>query len=210
MATRTGRSCAIVCDETGRIIDGDQLIGLIALAFKESGRLAHDTVVTTVMSNIGLEKALADAGIRMERAKVGDRYVVEAMRAGGFNLGGEQSGHLVLSDFATTGDALIAALQVLSLLVSSGKKASDLLRVFTPAPQILKNVRYAPGADPLGAEAVQAAISAGEARLNGKGRLLVRKSGTEPLIRVMAEGDRKLVVNVVDDICAAVTAASRA
>ncbi|MCH8489801.1 MAG: phosphoglucosamine mutase [Oceanicaulis sp.] len=200
----------IVCDETGRIIDGDQLIGLIALAFKASGQLAHDTVVTTVMSNIGLEQALADAGIRMERARVGDRYVVEAMRAGGYNLGGEQSGHLVLSDFATTGDALIAALQVLSLLVSSGKKASELLRVFTPAPQILKNVRYAPGADPLGADAVQAAIQAGEKRLNGKGRLLVRKSGTEPLIRVMAEGDRKLGVNVVDDICAAVTAAARA
>lgn len=198
----------IVCDETGRIIDGDQLIGLIALAFKASGQLAHDTVVTTVMTNIGLEKALAEAGIRMERAKVGDRYVVEAMRAGGYNLGGEQSGHLVLSDFATTGDALIAALQVLSLLVSSGKRASQLLRVFTPAPQTLKNVRYAPGADPLGAEAVQAAIAAGEAQLNGKGRLLVRKSGTEPLIRVMAEGDSKLALNVVDDICAAVTAAS--
>ncbi len=199
----------ILCDEAGRIIDGDQLIGLIALAWKKAGKLTDDKIVTTVMSNMGLEQALQNAGIAMERTKVGDRYVVEAMRAGGINVGGEQSGHIVLSDFATTGDALIAALQVLALIVDSGKPASALLSVFEPAPQILKNVRYAPGADPLKDEAVKAAISEAETQLNGKGRLLVRASGTEPVIRVMAEGDSKLVGPVVDTICKAVERVSR-
>ena len=194
----------IVCDETGRIVDGDQLIGLIALSWKRAGKLAGDTIVTTVMSNIALEQALDKAGIAMQRTKVGDRYVVEAMRAGASNVGGEQSGHIVLSDFATTGDALIAALQVLALLVESDKPASKLLTVFTPAPQILKNVRYERGADPLSDAAVKTAIEEGESTLDGKGRLLVRKSGTEPVIRVMGEGDRKLVNTVIDKICKAV------
>ncbi|MCR9129338.1 MAG: phosphoglucosamine mutase [Alphaproteobacteria bacterium] len=197
----------ILCDETGRIVDGDQLIGLIALAWKKAGKLQGDKIVTTVMSNMGLEQKLAEHGIGLERAKVGDRYVVEAMRAGASNLGGEQSGHIVLSDFATTGDALIAALQVLALLVEGDQPASKLLSVFKPAPQILKNVRYAPGARPMEADVVKAAIADAEASLNGKGRLLVRASGTEPVIRVMAEGERKLVVPAVDQICGALESA---
>jgi len=197
----------ILSDETGRIVDGDQLIGLIALAWKKAGKLQGDKIVTTVMSNMGLEQKLAEHGIGLERAKVGDRYVVEAMRAGASNLGGEQSGHIVLSDFATTGDALIAALQVLALLVEGDQPASKLLSVFKPAPQILKNVRYAPGARPMEADVVKAAIADAEASLNGKGRLLVRASGTEPVIRVMAEGERKLVVPAVDQICGALESA---
>jgi phosphoglucosamine mutase len=199
----------ILCDETGRIVDGDQLIGLIALAWKKAGKLQGDRIVATVMSNMGLEQTLAEHGIALERTQVGDRYVVEAMRAGASNVGGEQSGHIVLSDFATTGDALIAALQVLALLIESDQPASKLLTVFKPAPQILKNVRYAPGAAPLEAAAVKSAIAEAEARLKGKGRLLVRASGTEPVIRVMAEGERKLVAPTVDDICEAVTAAGQ-
>ena len=197
----------ILCDEAGKIIDGDQLIGLIALSWKKAGKLGGDGIVTTVMSNMGLEQVLNANGIAMERTRVGDRYVVEAMRAGPANVGGEQSGHIVLSDFATTGDALIAALQVLALVVESGKPASELLNVFEPAPQILKNVRYKPGAQPLDEAAVKAAISEAEAQLDGKGRLLVRASGTEPVIRVMAEGDRRLVGPVVESVCQAVGAA---
>lgn len=197
----------ILCDETGRIVDGDQLIGLIALAWKKAGKLKGDKIVTTVMSNMGLEQKLAEHGIALERAKVGDRYVVEAMRAGASNVGGEQSGHIVLSDFATTGDALIAALQVLALLIEGDKPASKLLSVFKPAPQILKNVRYSAGAKPMEADAVKAAIAEAEAALNGKGRLLVRPSGTEPVIRVMGEGERKLVVPAVDQICGALASA---
>ncbi|WP_429912429.1 phosphoglucosamine mutase [Glycocaulis sp.] len=193
----------ILCDERGKLVDGDQIIGLLATAWKASGQLKGDTVVTTQMSNLGLEQYLEKQKIKLQRTQVGDRYVVEAMRASGANLGGEQSGHVVLSDFATTGDGLIAALQVLSLLIESGKPASQLLKVFTPAPQILKNVRYANGALPLENTRVKEAIAEGETRLNGKGRLLVRKSGTEPLIRVMAEGDRKVIDAVVSDICTA-------
>ncbi|MCC5982512.1 MAG: phosphoglucosamine mutase [Oceanicaulis sp.] len=200
----------VLCDEKGRIVDGDQIIGLLATSWKKSGTLATDTVVTTQMSNLGLEQALEKQGLKLQRTQVGDRYVVEAMRASGANLGGEQSGHIVLSDFATTGDGLIAALQVLSLLIESGKPASELLKVFTPAPQILKNVRYANGALPLENTRVKEAIAEGETRLNGKGRLLVRKSGTEPLIRVMAEGDRKMIEAVVNDICSALDAARSA
>ncbi|MGY6532257.1 phosphoglucosamine mutase [Glycocaulis sp.] len=200
----------VLCDEKGRIVDGDQIIGLLATSWKKSGTLATDTVVTTQMSNLGLEQALEKQGLKLQRTQVGDRYVVEAMRASGANLGGEQSGHIVLSDFATTGDGLIAALQVLSLLIESGKPASELLKVFTPAPQILKNVRYANGALPLENARVKEAIAEGETRLNGKGRLLVRKSGTEPLIRVMAEGDRKMIEAVVSDICSALDAAKSA
>lgn len=195
----------ILCDETGKIIDGDQLIGVIALAWKKAGKLANNRIVTTVMSNMGLEQKLAEHGIEMERTKVGDRYVVEAMRAGASNLGGEQSGHIVLSDFATTGDALTAALQVLALLVEEDKPASKVLSVFKRAPQILKNVRYSPGSAPLDAEPVKTAIAAAETQLKGKGRLLVRASGTEPVIRVMAEGERKLLDPAVDAICDAIS-----
>lgn len=200
----------VLCDEKGRIVDGDQIIGLIALAWKNNGKLSGDTVVTTQMTNLGLEQALNKNGLKLLRTQVGDRYVVEAMRSTRANLGGEQSGHIVLSDFATTGDGLIAALQVLSLLIESGKPASELLKVFTPAPQILKNVRYTHGAKPLDNAKVKDAIAEGETRLNGKGRLLVRKSGTEPLIRVMAEGDRKMIEAVVNDICSALDEAKSA
>lgn len=196
----------IICDELGRVIDGDQLIGLLALQWKASGQLATDTIVTTQMSNLGLEELLKDNGLKLDRTQVGDRYVVERMRETGANLGGEQSGHIVLSDFATTGDGLIAALQILSHLLNSQKKASQLLRVFEPAPQILKNVRFAPGEKPLESELVKQAISDAETMLNGKGRLLVRKSGTEPVIRVMAEGDKQIIGRAVDSVCDAVRA----
>lgn len=194
----------IVCDETGRIIDGDQLIGLIALQWKQTGQLKTDTIVTTLMSNLGLENMLSENGLNLDRTQVGDRYVVERMRETGANLGGEQSGHIVLSDFATTGDGLIAALQIMSLLVQSDKTASQLLRVFEPAPQLLQNVRFKPGETPLETDQVQSAIADAESLLNGKGRLLVRKSGTEPVIRVMAEGDQALIQKAVDDVCKAV------
>ena len=160
------------------------------------------------MSNLGLERFLGGEGIALHRTAVGDRYVLEAMRAGDFNVGGEQSGHIILSDHATTGDGLVAALQVLAELVEGGVPASELLHRFDPLPQKLKNVRFAGGA-PLDAARVQAAIAEGEARLDGSGRLVIRKSGTEPLIRVMAEGeDEALVSAVVDDICRAVQKAA--
>jgi phosphoglucosamine mutase len=165
-------------------------------------------IVATVMSNLGLERYLAAKGLSLHRTQVGDRYVVEAMRAEGFNIGGEQSGHIVMSDHATTGDGLIAALQVLAQLVESGKPASELLHQFDPLPQLLKNVRFA-GGEPLKDEKVIAAIADAETRLNGTGRLVIRKSGTEPLIRVMAEGeDKKLVEAMVDQICDAVRKAA--
>ncbi|PWE18740.1 phosphoglucosamine mutase [Marinicauda salina] len=197
----------ILCDEAGEIVDGDQVLARIALAWKQTGQLASDTVVATQMSNIGLEKTLAEAGLKLDRTKVGDRYVVERMREIGANLGGEQSGHIVLSEYATTGDGLIAALQVLRLLIESGKPASELLHVFEPSPQLLRNVRYERGASPLDHDDVRAAIAAGEKRLGADGRLLVRKSGTEPVVRVMAEGDRKLIDMVVSEVCAAVEVA---
>lgn len=190
----------IICDETGHVIDGDQLIALLAREWKRAGLLATDSVVATQMSNLGLEQFLETEGLTLDRTQVGDRYVVERMRESGANLGGEQSGHIVLSDYATTGDGLIAALQVLSLLVQSDKPASQLLRVFKPAPQLLKNVRYEPGTAPMERDSVKSAIEAAEAKLGEKGRILVRKSGTEPLVRVMAEGDRKLIAEAVDAI----------
>lgn len=196
----------IVCDENGQVIDGDQIMALIACDWHQAGRLAGSSVVATVMSNLGLERFLADQGVDLVRTAVGDRYVVEVMRADKFNLGGEQSGHLVFRDYATTGDGLIAALQVLAVLVRSDEPASKVCDMFTPLPQLLKNVRYSRGA-PLDAAAVKSAISDGESRLNGSGRVLIRKSGTEPLIRVMAEGeDMDLITQVVDDICAAISA----
>lgn len=199
-----------IVDEKGRIVNGDQILGLIALSWKASGRLANSHVVATQMSNLGLEQALNAADITLERTQVGDRYVVEAMRAGGANLGGESSGHLVLSDFATTGDGLIAALQVLSLLIETQRPASELLSVFNPVPHLLRNVRFEPGAEPLANGAVRDAIARAESLLDGRGRLLVRKSGTEPLIRVMAEGEQASVERAVEDVCAALRAAAAA
>ena len=197
----------IVADERGSIVDGDQLMALIVTDWARRGKLKGGGLVATVMSNLGLERYLTGQGLTLHRTAVGDRYVLEAMRAKGFNVGGEQSGHLILSDHATTGDGLIAALQILAVMVASGKPASELLHSFDPLPQLLKNVRFAGGA-PLDTAPVKAAILAGEARLNGAGRLLIRKSGTEPLIRVMAEGDDiGVVTEVVDEICAAVAAA---
>ena len=197
----------IVVDEKGKIIDGDQLMALITQRWQQDGRLRGGGLVATVMSNLGLERFLKGIGLELFRAQVGDRYVLEMMRARGLNVGGEQSGHIILSDYATTGDGLVAALQVLSVLAATGKPASEVLHLFDTLPQLLKNVRFAGGA-PLEAASVKAAIAAGEARLNGTGRLLIRKSGTEPLIRVMAEGeDIGVVTEVVDEICAAVAAA---
>ena len=199
----------ILIDEQGRVADGDQIMGLIATRWKAAGALKGDTLVATVMSNLGLEQHLAGQGITLKRTAVGDRYVVEAMRAGGYNLGGEQSGHLVMTDHATTGDGLIAGLQFLAAMVETGQKASRLSRVFDPVPQKLVNVRYTNGKTPLESASVQKVIAAGEARLSGTGRLLIRKSGTEPLIRVMGEaGDTTLLDAVLGDIVAAVKAAS--
>ena len=198
----------IVVDETGRIIDGDQLMALIATASARRGMLRGGALVATVMSNLGLERFLAGQNIGLVRTQVGDRYVVEEMRANGYNVGGEQSGHIILSDHGTTGDGLVAALQILAELVESGQKASKLLRQFEPLPQLLKNVRFA-GGQPLEAETVKSAIADAETKLDGKGRLLIRKSGTEPLIRVMAEGeDPALVETLVDQICEAVRKAA--
>jgi phosphoglucosamine mutase len=197
----------IVVDEQGRIVDGDQLMALIGASWQADGRLKGGGVVATIMSNLGLERYFAGLGLTLERAQVGDRYVLEAMRAGGFNVGGEQSGHIILTDHGTTGDGLVAGLQVLAALIRAGRPASEVLRRFEPLPQLLKNVRF-DGAPPLATPGVKAAIAEGEARLAGQGRLVIRKSGTEPLVRVMAEGeDAALVERVVDDICEAVRAA---
>jgi phosphoglucosamine mutase len=195
----------ILCDETGAVVDGDQLMGLTARSWQAAGRLTGGGVVATVMSNLGLEKYLETIGLRLERTQVGDRYVLERMRSGGFNLGGEQSGHIILSEYSTTGDGLIAALQVLAAKVESGAPMSELAQVFTPYPQVLKNVRVS-GTEAMDAPEVLAAVKAGETKLNGEGRILMRPSGTEPLIRVMAEGlDETLVTAVVDDIIDAIT-----
>ncbi|MGR3466214.1 phosphoglucosamine mutase [Limimaricola sp.] len=195
----------MIIDETGQIADGDQLMALMASRWAEAGRLQGGTLVATVMSNLGLERFMTARGLTLERTKVGDRYVVEAMRRGGWNLGGEQSGHIVMTDYATTGDGLLAGLQFLAAMIETGKPASALLRQFDRVPQLLKNVRYAPGQDPLDTAAVKAAISQAEGQLNGKGRLLIRKSGTEPLIRVMAEcEDDGLLSQVVEGIVAEV------
>ncbi len=197
----------IICDENGQVVDGDQIMALVALDWARRGLLVGGGVVATVMSNLGLERALNAAGLSLERTQVGDRYVMERMRAGGFNLGGEQSGHIILHDHATTGDGLMSALQVLAVLVESGRPMSELAKQFETVPQRLENVRYTAG-KPLQNAAVKAAIAEAEARLDGQGRLLVRPSGTEKLIRVMAEGDdAALVRSVVADVVAAVKAA---
>jgi phosphoglucosamine mutase len=198
----------MILDETGQVADGDQLMALMAARWAAAGRLNGGTLVATVMSNLGLERFLAGQGLRLERTAVGDRYVVEAMRAGGWNLGGEQSGHIVMTDYATTGDGLLAGLQFLAAMIDTGKPASALTQSFETVPQMLKNVRYAAGSDPLAADKVVAVIRDAETRLNGRGRLLIRKSGTEPLVRVMAEcEDADLLSEVVDGIVAEVQAA---
>jgi phosphoglucosamine mutase len=200
----------IVIDEQGQTVDGDQIMALIGGQLAARGELRGGGVVATVMSNLGLERYLAGLGLNLERAKVGDRHVLEAMKAGGYNLGGEQSGHMILLDHATTGDGTIAALQVLAALVKSGKRASELLHLFDPVPQLLRNVRFA-GGRPLEDQRVKAAIAHAEAQLAGQGRLVIRASGTEPVIRVMAEGDDADAVEaVVAAICAAVKEAADA
>lgn len=198
----------IVVDEKGRVIDGDQIMALIGASWARQGLLKGGGVVATVMSNLGLERFLEAQGLRLERTKVGDRYVLERMKEGGFNVGGEQSGHMILLDHATTGDGTLAALHLLAELVVAERPASELLHQFDPVPQLLKNVRFA-GGKPLEDKQVMAAIAEGEAALNGRGRLVIRPSGTEPLIRVMAEGDDAgEVERVVDMICDAVRAAA--
>ncbi len=199
----------IVADERGEIVDGDQIMAALGLAWAADGRLRGGGIVATIMSNLGLERRLASEGLTLERTKVGDRYVLERMREGGFNVGGEQSGHMILSDHATTGDGTIAALQLLAALIDSGKPASEFLHLFDKVPQLLKNVRYAKGQRPLDADAVKTAIADGEHELGGAGRVVIRASGTEPVIRVMAEGDNAdRVTQVVDRICAAVEQAA--
>ncbi len=191
----------IVCDENGRVIDGDQIMALIANDWHKAGRLKGGGVVSTVMSNLGLENYLNSFGLDLKRTPVGDRYVAEVMRAASYNLGGEQSGHLIFDDYATTGDGLIAALQVLVVLVTSGKPASEICDMFEPLPQLLKNVRFN-GGSPLENSDVKAAIADAKSILGKSGRVLIRKSGTEPLIRVMAEGEDLAVVEaLVDGIC---------
>ncbi|MFT8612066.1 MAG: phosphoglucosamine mutase [Gluconobacter oxydans] len=200
----------LIADENGNLVDGDQIIGLIAAFWKQHDRLRGNTVVTTVMSNMGLEKALAENGLELLRTAVGDRYVVERMREIGANLGGEQSGHMVLSDYATTGDGLIAALQVLAVSVETKRPASEICRFFTPYPQLLKNVRYS-GTSPMSSPDLAAAKAWADERLAGSGRLVLRASGTEPLIRVMAEAqDEALVHEVVDHVCDVIRAIAHA
>ena len=196
----------IVVDEKGRVIDGDQLMALVATGHARRGALKGGAVVATVMSNLGLEQRLARDSIALTRTAVGDRYVLEEMRRSGCNVGGEQSGHIILTDHATTGDGLVAGLQILAALVEDQKPASELLDQFEPVPQLLKNVRFN-GGEPLERKPVKERIAAAEAQLKGRGRLVIRKSGTEPLIRVMAEGDDPaMVARLVDEICDAVAA----
>ncbi|HXL68547.1 MAG TPA: phosphoglucosamine mutase [Xanthobacteraceae bacterium] len=195
----------VIVDEKGHVVDGDQLLAVIAESFQEDGRLSQPGVVATVMSNLGLERHLAGLDLKLVRTLVGDRYVLEAMRADGYNVGGEPSGHIILSDFATTGDGFVAALQVLAVVRKSERPVSEVCHRFDPLPQVLKNVRFSSGA-PLENAGVRSVIQSGEKRLSGRGRLVIRPSGTEPVIRVMAEGDdRDLVESVVDDVVAALT-----
>jgi phosphoglucosamine mutase len=198
----------MILDQHGTVADGDQIMALLATRWAAEGRLRGGALVATVMSNLGLERHLERQGLRLERTAVGDRYVVEAMRKGGWNLGGEQSGHIVMTDYATTGDGLIAGLQFLAEMARTGQGASNLIRQFETVPQMLKNVRFGAGQEPLAAASVKAVIADAQVRLSGKGRLLIRKSGTEPLVRVMAEAeDEGLLRDVVDGIVAAVEAA---
>ena len=199
----------IIVDEKGAVVDGDQLMAVVAESWNKDNRLTAPGIVATVMSNLGLERFLKGLKLELVRTKVGDRYVVEHMRKHGYNVGGEQSGHMVLSDYSTTGDGLISALQILAVVKKMDKPVSEVCQRFDPVPQLLKNVRYSGGA-PLEADNVKKAITAGEKSLGNKGRLVIRASGTEPLIRVMAEGDEAgLVEKVVDDICNEVQKASQ-
>jgi phosphoglucosamine mutase len=198
----------IIADERGHVIDGDQLMALIATSWHQRGLLQGGGLVATVMSNLGLERFLADHALTLARTKVGDRYVTEHMRANGFNIGGEQSGHIILSDFSTTGDGLLAALQVLAEVKRAGKPASEVCNLFTPLPQILKNVKFKSGR-PLDDNQVMKSIADAERRLGNSGRLVIRPSGTEPLIRVMAEGDDEtLVRSIVDELCGVISKAA--
>ncbi len=194
----------MIADENGHLVDGDQILAVIAGSWRDSGRLRGNGLVATVMSNLGLERHIEELGLSLIRTKVGDRYVVEEMRRGDYNLGGEQSGHVVLSDFTTTGDGLVTALQVLSVVVHSEKSVSEVCRRFEPVPQLLRSVRYR-GGSPLDDETVKAAVVTGRARLGKGGRLLIRPSGTEPVIRVMAEGENEgLIADVVNEIVASI------
>jgi phosphoglucosamine mutase len=198
----------LIVDERGRIVDGDQLLAVIAQSWQADGLLAKPAIVATVMSNLGFERYLATLGIALVRTPVGDRYVLEAMRAQGYNIGGEPSGHIILSDYTTTGDGLLAALQVLAVVKKQGKPVSEVCHRYDALPQVMKNVRYKSG-KPLENANVRSAIKDAEARLNGQGRLIIRPSGTEPVIRVMGEGDDKgLIEEVVDGIVDALTQAA--
>jgi phosphoglucosamine mutase len=200
----------VICDENGTVIDGDQIMALVAESWNQSGRLAGGGVVATVMSNLGLERFLGGIGLQLHRTKVGDRYVVEHMRAHGLNVGGEQSGHIVLSDFSTTGDGLVSALQVMACIKRQGRPASEVCKKFDAVPQVLKNVRFS-GGKPLELPAVKSAIEDARNRLGHSGRIVIRPSGTEPLIRVMAEGDdARLVEQVVDDLVGVIAEAKHA
>jgi phosphoglucosamine mutase len=195
----------LIVDELGHVVDGDQLLAIIAASWKDDGRLQRPGIVSTVMSNLGLERHLSSIGIELVRTPVGDRYVLERMRADGYNVGGEQSGHIILTDYTTTGDGFVAALQLLAVVKRAGKPVSELCHRFEPLPQVLKNVRYQSG-KPLENAAVRTAIASAEQKLGRGGRLLVRPSGTEPVIRVMGEGDDKLLVEAaVDDVIEALT-----
>jgi phosphoglucosamine mutase len=198
----------VIVDEKGQLVDGDQVMAVIAESWQKSGQLAAGGIVATVMSNLGLERYLAGLGLSMHRTPVGDRYVVEHMRKHGFNIGGEQSGHIVLSDFTTTGDGLVSALQVLAVVVATDRRVSEVCSRFERLPQVLRNVRYNNGS-PLEDTRVQSAIDVAKRKLGGSGRLVIRPSGTEPVIRVMAEGDdERLVSSVVGEIVEAVKEAS--
>ena len=198
----------LLSNELGELVDGDQILALIAQSWGQAGRLRGDGVVATVMSNLGLERFLAAEGIGLHRTKVGDRYVVERMRASGSNVGGEQSGHMILSDYATTGDGLVAALQVLAVLVEQQRPASEACRLFQPLPQRLQNVRFV-GRSPLNHPYVVEAVAAATATLGSSGRLLLRESGTEPVVRVMAEGeDDAMVLSIVSGLCETIRSAA--
>jgi phosphoglucosamine mutase len=198
----------IIADDKGQVVDGDQLMALIATSWAKRGELRGGGLVSTIMSNLGLERYLAEQKLTLARTKVGDRYVVEHMRAHGHNVGGEQSGHIVLSDFSTTGDGLLAALQVLAEVKRQGRPVSEVCNLFTPLPQVLKNVKFKQGT-PLQDNHVRSMIADAEARLGNSGRLVIRPSGTEPVIRVMAEGDDEgLVMSIVDELCGAIAKAA--